>query len=254
MRRDLLRQVANVVAFVAVVVVNYLANALPLNNQTTGEVANRFPVFFLPAGFTFAIWGLIYLLLAGFVLYQALPAQAHNQDARRVDGYFVLASAANIGWLFLWHYNLFVLSLLAMLILLGSLIVIYLRLDIGRRAVSRAVKWLIHVPFSVYLAWITVATISNVTVVLFVAGFTGFGIAPQVWAAILLAVAAGITLTVIWTRADIAFTLVILWAFAGIAVRQSAEPVVFWTAIVAAALLAVFLAVVVLGRRRPARR
>lgn len=249
MNRDTVRQVANVIAYVAVVVVNALANALPLNGQTTGEIASRFPVFFVPAGFTFIIWGVIYLFLAGFTAFQALPSQRENRNLRAIDGFFILASAANIAWLFLWHYNLFPASLIAMLALLGSLIVIYLRLDIGLRRVSIAENWTTHVTFSIYLAWIVVATIANVTIVLFVAGWNGFGLAPQLWAAILLAVGAMVTLAVIITRTDVAFTLVILWAYAGIAVKQSASPVVSVTAIGTAALLGVALLIAVLQEK-----
>ena len=249
MNRFSARQIANVVAYVAVVVVNILANALPLNGQTTGEIANRFPVFFVPAGFTFIIWGVIYLFLGGFTVFQALPSQRENPNVARIGYLFVLASAANIAWLFLWHFNLFAFSLLAMFTLLGSLIAIYLRLDIGRRRVTTAENWTVHVPFSVYLAWITVATIANVTIVLFLAGWDGFGLAPEIWAAIMLAVGAIITLAVIITRTGVAFTLVILWAYAGIAVKQIASPVVFATAIGTAALLAVALVIAVLQEK-----
>jgi hypothetical protein len=229
--RDLVRQSAVIGAFVAVVVVNALANALPLNGQTTGEIANRLLVFTIPAGFSSIIWGVIYLFLAGYTAYQGLPSQREDIDLRRIAWLFLLASAANIAWLFLWHFQLFTLSLVAMLALLGSLIAIYLILGIGRRRAGTAKNWTVHVPFSTYLGWITLATIANAAIVLSLSGWNGFGLSGRIWAGILIAVAALINLAVIATRTDVAFTLVILWSFAGIAARQVGEPIVFAAAI-----------------------
>ena len=107
MNRDSLRQIAIILGVVATIVVNGLANALPLNGQLTGEVSDRYLVYFVPAGYVFAIWGLIYLGLAAFAIYQALPAQRANPRLRSIGALFVLASAANIAWIFLWHYEVF---------------------------------------------------------------------------------------------------------------------------------------------------
>lgn len=254
MRRDSLRQAANVLAYVATVVVNVLANALPLNGQTTGEIANRFPVLIVPAGYVFSIWGVIYLFLGAFVVYQALPRQRENPYLRRIGYLFVLASAANIAWLFFWHYNLFVLSLVAMLTLLGSLIAIYLRLGIGRVRTSTAEKWLVQIPFSIYLGWITVATITNVAVVLFVLNWDQFGLSAETWTVIVLFVGAGIASAVAATRADVAYVLVILWAYAGIAVRQQANTTLVTATGVAAGIVLIVLIVTLLLRWRRAGR
>ena len=254
MRRDSLRQAANVLAYVATVVVNVLANALPLNGQTTGEIANRFPVLIVPAGYVFSIWGVIYLFLGAFVVYQALPRQRENPYLQRIGYLFVLASAANIAWLFFWHYNLFVLSLVAMLTLLGSLIAIYLRLGIGRVRTSTAEKWLVQIPFSIYLGWITVATITNVAVVLFVLNWDQFGLSAETWTVIVLFVGAGIASAVAATRADIAYVLVILWAYAGIAVRQQANAAIVTATGVAAGIVLIVLIVTLLLRWRRTSR
>ena len=163
MNNDRIRQIAVVIAVIAMITVNILANALPINGQATGEISDRFDVYFVPAGYVFSIWGLIYLGLLGYAIYQALPAQAQNPDLQSIGYLFVLSSIANIAWIFFWHYNLFTLSVVAMLALLILLILIYLRLDIGRAQVAPAMKWLVHLPFSIYLGWITVATIANIT-------------------------------------------------------------------------------------------
>jgi hypothetical protein len=162
--------ILNLLGFLGTVVVNGLANALPLNNKTTGELSDLYPNLFVPAGLTFAIWGLIYVLLAIFVIYQLIPSV--RRDAQKVDFVqrigllFFISSIANIGWIFAWHYEIVPLSLVLMLILLGYLIAIYLRLNIGKSEATKSEKYLVHLPFSVYLGWITIATIANVTALL----------------------------------------------------------------------------------------
>lgn len=244
MKKDTLRQVVNVLAVVATIAINGLANALPLNGQTTGEISDRFQVYFVPAGYVFSIWGLIYLALVAFAVYQALPAQRDNPRLRRIGTLFALSCLANVVWLFLWHYEVFALTLIAMVALLLSLIAIYLRLEIGRAHVPAAEKWLAHVPFSIYLGWVTVATIANVTSVLDYANWDGWGISPEAWTVIMLVAGTAIAAAVGLTRADVAYMLVIVWAFVGIGVKHAGTPVVAtaaWVtaAVVAAAIIAV---------------
>ncbi|HSQ25853.1 MAG TPA: hypothetical protein VLM80_01890 [Anaerolineales bacterium] len=239
MNKDIVRQWANLIAFLFTVTVNGLANALPLNNQTTGEISDSFQVFFVPAGYVFSIWGLIYLALAGFVIYQLLPAQGQNPGLQRIGYWFVISCLANGIWIFLWHYEYFALTLVAMLVLLISLIQIYLRLDIGRRKASSSERFFIHLPFSIYLGWVTVATIANVTSLLDYLNWNGWGIAPEVWAVIMLVVAALVSLAMAWLRADIAYLLVIIWAVVGIAVKQADSMLVANTAWAVVVLVAI---------------
>lgn len=240
MSRDAVRQAVNVIACISVIVVNALANIVPFNGQMTGEISDRFQVYFVPAGYVFAIWGLIYLLWIAFTIYQALPSQRENERLRRIGFLFALSCFWNAAWLFCWHYNLFVLSLGMMLALLATLIVIYRRLEIGITPVSTREFWLVNVPFSVYLGWISVATIANVTDVLYDLGWNGQPLAPELWAMLMLAVAAGLTLYMLWTRRDIAYTLVIVWSFIGIFVKASAAPGVAYTALALALVVAGF--------------
>ena len=253
MNTDTVRQVVNVLALVAVIVGNWLGIALPINGQTTGEISDRFDVFFVPAGYVFSIWGLIYLGLIAFAVYQALPAQRENPRLRRVGYLFALSCVANITWLFLWHYEVFVLTLVVMLALLLLLIAIYLRLDIGRAQVSGVERWLVDVPFSVYLGWITVATIANVTVVLDYVGWNGWGISPQAWTVIMLFAGLVIATAMSLTRADVAYSLVLIWAYVGIAVKHPDTPVVAVTAWVTAALIGLMLLIGVLLKRQRQR-
>ena len=251
MNKSTLRQWVNVLAVIAMIVINGLANALPLNGQTTGEISDRFQVYFVPAGYVFSIWGLIYVELAVFAVFQALPAQRDNPRLGRIGYLFAASCLANVAWLFLWHYEQFPLTLVAMLSLLVLLIVIYLRLGIRQVAVSKAEKWLVHVPFSIYLGWITVATIANATSLLEYYNWGGWGISDEVWTIIMLVVGASIASLVTLTRRDVAYMLVILWAFAGIAVKHTETPVVATAAWIVTALAAlVLVAGIVLGRRQ----
>ncbi|HOG47584.1 MAG TPA: tryptophan-rich sensory protein [Anaerolineae bacterium] len=221
MDRDLARVVANIIAYVAVVAVNAAASIVRFNGQTTADVSNRFPTLVTPAGYAFIIWGIIYIFLAGFIVYQALPAQRRNPRLQRIGWLFVLSSAANIAWIFLWSYNIFAATLVAIFILLGSLISIYLLFDIGLVRLPFIEQWLINAPFSIYLAWITVASIANVAVALTAFGWNGFGLAPVVWAVALVTIATGIAAAVAWTRVDLAYVAVIVWSLTAIAVRQA---------------------------------
>ena len=241
MRKISIRQIVNLLAVLATLIVNGLANTLPLNGLTTGEISDRFQVYFVPAGYVFSIWGLIYLGLIAFAIYQALPAQKDNPRLNRIGYLFALSSLANIAWLFLWHYEQFPLTLIAMLSLLGLLIAIYLRLEIGRTAVSTVGKWTVNIPFSLYLGWVTVATIANITQVLDFINWDRFGISPEVWALIMLAAGTVITLALFLTRRDVTFVLVIIWAYTGIAIKQAATPVVSLPAWVISGLLALLL-------------
>ena len=241
----------NGLAFVAVVVVNALANILPLNGQNTGAISDSYPVLFTPAGYVFSIWGLIYLLLGAFSVYQLLPGQRDAEFVKRIGWWFVASSVFNITWLFMWHYNQIVLSEIAMLGLLVSLLVIYLRLGIGNRAVDSRTKWLVHLPFSTYLGWISVATIANTAILLYALNWNGFGIAPAVWTAVVLAVGALLGTLMTLLRREVAYPLVIIWAFVGVVVANMNTPLV---AVVAGVSALVVLLVLVIGllRRKPA--
>ena len=217
-------QVLNFIAVIATIVVNFLANYLPLNGKYTGELSDSYPNLFVPAGITFAIWGVIYILLILFALYQArdlFGKQKYDMPfLNKISFIFVLTSLANILWIFFWHYEQVILSLLAMIVLFVSLITIYLRLNIGEQNITRSEKLFIHVPFSVYLGRITVATIANVTAVLVSVNWDGFGVSEQMWTILILIVATIITFLVLLKRKDIPYSAVIVWAFIGIVMKR----------------------------------
>ena len=179
------------------------------------------------------------MLLALFVVYQALPAQKDNPRLERLGYVFALSCAFNFCWIFAWHYGVIWLSELLMFGLLASLIVCYNRLGIGKTEVPGAEKWAVRLAFSVYLGWITVATIVNTAVLLLEWGVEGGWLAPF-WAVTVIAVAALIGTLVLQRRGDVPYSLVLVWAFVGIAAKQwGAEAFVVIAALVAAGVLAV---------------
>jgi benzodiazapine receptor len=212
--------------------VNYLANILPLNGNTTGAVSDMFPQYIVPLGYVFSIWGLIYLSLTGY----AINNFFYNKQDKLVEStfpWFVTSCICNCAWIFLWHYMQFGLTIVAMLGLLGSLIMIYINTNKADAKRSFLEKLLYEFPFSLYLGWVSVATIVNVSVVLSYIGWDGFGINPAIWSVILISVATSLGLYFLKFRNDITFALVIVWAVTGIGLRfVNNEQIIFGAAVV----------------------
>jgi benzodiazapine receptor len=248
--KDKLRQIMIVIAVLVTITVNGLANALPLNGQLTGEISNRFVVFFTPAGYVFSIWGVIYLGLMAYVVFQALPSQRENPVLRAIGMPVLISSLANSAWIFLWHYNVFPLTLVVMLVLLASLINTYLKLGIGRRQASRSETYFVHLPFSIYLGWISVATIANATALLDYWKWNAWGIPGETWTAIMLSAGVILSGLMSFIRRDVAYSLVLVWAFIGIAVKHATNPVVMGAAWAAVGFVVVLFAMVWLWRRQ----
>ena len=233
----------NILTFIVTLVVNFLATSLPLNDLTTKEISDSFNIYFVPAGYVFSIWGLIYLGLIAFIVFQSLPKNRENEHVSRIGIWFAISNLANALWLVSFHYQQFALALVFMLVLLVSLIVIFLRLDIGRTKVTASENWLVNVPFSLYLGWITVATIANATQLLYFLKWDGFGISPEIWLVFMLAVAVSISAFMSLMRRNIPFALVLVWAFTGIAAKFPNLPLVnitSWAAAGAVILILVF--------------
>jgi hypothetical protein len=217
MSKITLKQVLTILSTVVVITLNVLANALPLNGQNTGEISDRFDIFFVPAGYVFSIWGLIYLGLLFYTIYQALPGQRENPVLNKIAPYYWISSLANTAWIFLWHYEVFSITLIAMLAILITLILIYINLN----ETKGSLKWLVRLPFSIYLGWISVATIANVSQLLFTLSWSGFGIHPATWAIIMIGVASLLGLIMSWRESDPFYNFVLVWAFIGISVSQA---------------------------------
>jgi translocator protein len=239
-KMNVLFAVLNVIGFAGVVVINALANILPINGKNTGQLSDAIPNLFVPAGLTFSIWGIIYLALLAFSVYQFLllfkKDDADREPLKKIGIFFFLSCLANAGWILAWHYQQLPLSLLVMLCLLAMLLAVYLRLGIGTGNVKPAVRFFLHAPFSIYLGWITVATIANVTAVLVTLNWNGFGLPGDFWTIAVIIAGTLITLLMLLTRNDIFYSLVVVWAFAGIILKRvSIDPNLYLGIIVTAA-------------------
>ncbi|HPA25808.1 MAG TPA: tryptophan-rich sensory protein [bacterium] len=225
-------RLTTLVAYIIMVTVNFLAVSLPLAGRDTGAISDSYPNLFAPAGYAFSIWGLIYILLGIYVIYQ-LPRK-DNALAARVNQVFIVNALLNAAWLFAWHYDVIWLSVIIMLAMLATLIKIA---DITR-ASAQTIKEsrLVRLPFSVYFGWITVATIANITVLLVSLGWNGFGLSEVFWTVVVLLVGALIGSWRTLHDRSIPYGLVLLWAYGAILSKHlsknnfdSQYPSVIWT-------------------------
>ncbi len=231
-----------VVSYISVLIVNFLANTLPINSMTTGDISDLYPNLFTPAGLTFSIWGLIYILLLGYVLYQLGVLQKSKKEKieklfQKVGIYFIISSVANICWIFAWHYTLPAFSVVVMIVLLLSLIKINDAIK-EERLVSKKEKLFIVLPFSIYFGWITVATIANVTAFLVSLGWDGFGVGEDVWTVAILTVGAVIGALRMHKDKSVAYGAVFIWAYFGVWLKHTSAsgfrgdyPVIIFTAV-----------------------
>jgi translocator protein len=246
---------ANIILFTITVIVNSIAGSTTLiGGRNTATISNNNPTLITPAGYVFSIWGVIYILLGAFVVYQALPRERSSDYHRKISWLFVLSSLINIAWIFVWQFESLILSVALIFALLLTLIAIYLRLNIGKSKVKTSERLAVHLPFSVYLGWITIASIADVAVTLTAYNWNGFGISPETWAIIVVAVALVITMLMLGTRKDVAYALVVIWALIGIGVNHSSNQTVVLlieisSIIVGVALLAVVFVTLLRGKK-----
>lgn len=235
-------QISNAILFVVMVLMNYLANTGIFNGNTMGSVSAQYENLFTPAGYAFSIWGLIYLGLFGFIIYQGRSLfqkyEEGDEGVRQIGWWFAISCIANCLWIVTWLYNYTAISVLIMILLLFSLIKIILntRMELDDLPLSRiAFVWW---PFSFYSGWVTVALIANIAAYLTKIGWNGFGLSDVAWAVIMIIVAGAINLIITWTRNMREFALVGVWALVAIAVANwNQEPVVKWIALITAAIL-----------------
>ncbi|MCW3465574.1 hypothetical protein [Chitinophaga nivalis] len=239
------KSVFHTIGFIITVVTNALAVFIPINGKTTGQIAAEYPSLFTPADITFSIWGIIYLLLLAFIIYQLWLAFSLKQPAvlsylmNNIKDWFMVTSIANAGWLFAWHYNLIPLSMGIMLILLFALFRIHLNFGIALRPATLPEKIFIYLPFSIYLGWISIATLANLAALLSYAGWTG-DVPSQISHTIVM-IGAGtlLSISMILLRNNIVYALVSVWAFYGILLKRSAANVIAENAIVHACIIAI---------------
>ncbi|MFC4102325.1 tryptophan-rich sensory protein [Paenibacillus xanthanilyticus] len=227
----------NVIGLVAVVAVNALANLLPINGLTTGELSAKYPVLVTPAGYAFSIWSLIYALLAGFVIYQARSRSIERSTIQRIGPWFILSCAFNIGWILVWHYEYVYASVAVMLALLLSLIALYVKTHTATDRPTVGESLLVQLPFSIYLGWISVATIVNISVAFYKSGWEGFGLSDATWSVIVLTLGTILAFVIGGLYTDPYYVLVFVWAYIAIAYKQQSYESVMTSALIAAGLL-----------------
>ncbi len=222
----MLIKILALIAYLGMIFVNILANALPINNLSTGDISDMYPNLFTPMGFTFSIWGIIYLLLATYVIYQFGLLQkdkGRSKEAlfKKLGIYFIITSIANMAWIFAWHYTFIWLSLLIMIVLLVFLTKIANLLN--KQNLSLKDKAFIRLPFEIYFGWITVATIANVTIFLVDLNWDGFGIPAHIWMILILLIGTTIGVLRMIKDKSIAYGLVFIWAYIGILIKHTSE-------------------------------
>jgi translocator protein len=203
----------NILALAGVLTINALANILPINGMNTGELSALYPSLFTPAGFTFSVWSVIYLLLIGFTIVQSsISAKSYFAE---LSIWFLLSCIANASWILAWHYQFLYASVLIMLLLLFSLSKIFLLLQ---RADLKTLsdKLLIKLPFIVYLSWICVATIANISALLVSLSWAGGFLSPITWTITMISIASVLGIIIVERYGEPAFLLVLIWAFFGI--------------------------------------
>jgi len=254
-------QILNLAGFLGTLAINYLANALPINGKTTGELADQYPNLFTPAGLTFSIWGLIYLMLFAFCVYQAKglfgPSKAgeHRLPVRKIGYLFFISCLANMNWIVAWHYERVGISVGLMAVLFFGLLQIYLILRRDEQGTWQE-KYLFQIPFSVYLGWIAVASIANITAWLVDSGWRGGTLSEETWALGLIGMAALLGIFMLLKRRDTAFALVIAWALVGILIKRLAASSGTLTPLIMATiacLLLVVVGVLLITLRPPAK-
>jgi hypothetical protein len=236
-------QIANGIGFVCVIVMNYLSNTGLMNNTTIGTVSNHLTTLFTPAGYAFSIWGLIYLLLTGFITYQgkSLFTKTENNDfVTKTGWWFFISCIANCSWILAWIYGYTLLSCFFIFLILIALLKIIINNNIGLEKPSKQTLLFLWLPFAIYSGWITVASIVNVGVVLVKYNWDGFGIQPEVWAIIMIVIATLVNLIVTWKRNLKAFAFVGAWALLAIYVaNKETFGLVAYAALFSAALLVI---------------
>ena len=251
MNRDIARQWSIMVAIWASFSANILANLIPLNGLSIGAISNQLfgDVLITPENYAFSVWGIIFLGLLSFAFFQARTSQRQNPQLRRIGFLLVASSLAQIVWVIVFLMRWFSLSLVAMLAILLPLMEAYRRLQIGTQRVYFQQKWLVHIPISIYLSWLALATILNVAISFTALGWTGGGISPVVWTGIAMALAAGVAAMAAITHGDVAYVAVFAWGLVAIAVRQWEIPELAFTALGLVAIDIIVLCIS-LGRRQ----
>ena len=224
----ILLAILNILLFAGMITMNALANILPINGLNTGDISAFYPNLFVPAGLTFSIWGLIYLLLFIYVVYALITAIKGKSVILCIKTQlaFALSCIFNGIWIFFWHYKMIIWSEVIMLALLGTLM--YLFQKTNKLDTKGFIKTLaISAPINIYLGWITVATIANTTALLVAKNWGAWGIPEHIWTITMILIATGITVIMLFKKQKVCYALVIIWAFIGIYIKRAGADILY---------------------------
>lgn len=250
MTRDSIRQIGIAVITGVLVTTFAVGNIFQYYGMTNLNSSNKLSIYFLPARYTFSIWGVIFLGLMAYTIFQALPAQKENPVLQKIGWWYIAGTMALMGWMFSIRYNNIYITTTMMFLVLITLLIIYNKLDIGIGPVTPAIRYLVHLPFSIYLGWITMASIGNVSIFLINSGWNGFGIDAKIWAVVMMVVTIVIAELTAFNRQDLAYLAVFVWSFIGLAVNNSGVSPVFEAACVSAGIVIVITMVTLIARTR----
>ncbi|KAF6631766.1 tryptophan-rich sensory protein [Paenibacillus sp. EKM208P] len=238
----------NIIAFIAVILVNILASTLPIGGRSTAAVSNMYPTLITPAGYAFSIWSVIYILFACFVVYQATPTGQAKTSVQSIGIFFILSCLFNIIWIFLWQYVYVELCVIVIILYLLSLGVVYVRTRTPQP--TRGEMWFVKLPFSLNLGWVSVATIINIAVALKKNEWSGWGLSDTTWAIIILLIGTVLAIMVSFPYRDSIYPLVFVWAYVAIAVEHPNNENVRLAALILAAIILVYALCLFFARNR----
>lgn len=243
-------KIINALALAVTIVVNYLSNTGFFNGKTIADVSDKYVNYFTPAGFTFAIWGLIYLGLIAFIIY-TFTKYAKDHVVTRTGWWFIISCIANCSWIVAWLYDYTGLSVFILLIQMICLLAIIVKNYIGTRNASLSERCFVWIPFSLYSGWLTVALIADIAAYLTKINWKGFGIPEATWCMLMIFVAGALHIYVAWKRRLYWFSLVSVWALIGIAAANEDVSNIKNTALTVAIIVFIVILVVLFSKKKP---
>jgi hypothetical protein len=231
----------NILVLIVVIWWNYYSNTGNIGGKTVGELSAVLGNYFTPAGYAFAIWGIIYLALVAQAIYLVWAAFSKAIDSdfiSQMGPYLIMTNCLNAAWLWFWLTENTGLSVVVMLAMLFALIILILNLRMNLPSQRKTGNWLVRFPISIYAGWITVATVANISAYLAKINWAGWGISEVTWAIVMITIAALVNIFIVFSRNLIAFPLVGVWALVAISVRHAgSENILQGAALISAALI-----------------
>jgi len=222
--------IANALALIVTIIINYLSNTGLFNGNTMGSVSEAYDNLFTPAGYAFSIWGLIYLGLLGFVVFTGRSLFSGKEEVpelRQIGWWFVASCVANSLWVFAWLYDHTGLSVLLMIVLLGSLlkIIVNTRMELDYHPFKKYlfVFW----PFALYAGWVSIALVANISAWLTSINWSGWGLPEVSWTVVMICMAGVINIFMVLKRNLREYALVGIWGLLAVAASNDSTVIIY---------------------------